>query len=219
LALLALPTVAARAQGNTSQTVRLVLHADSRIKTLQDLVQAARANPGRISYASNGSGSPLHLGASMVEASTNTRMIHVPFKETGVLYASVASGEVDWALATLGSVGPLVQANKLRLLAVADDTRSPLRPDVPTLREAGGPDDLRVTTWTALLAPRGTPRAVVEETQRRVAAALSRPEVVAKLAAMGFSATPSTSAELETLIAREIDRYASLVRRIGITAH
>lgn len=190
--------------------------ANNKIRTFRDLVQAARAQPDRVSYASNGTGSPLHLGATHIESATFTRMVHVPYKEASLLYASVASGDVDWALATLGSVAPLVQAGKLRLVAIADRSRSALRPDVPTIREAGGPEGVDISAWVALLAPRGTPAAIVSRLQQGVANALARHDIKEKLSSMGFTALTGTTEQIAKLIEHDTTQYAALVRRIGI---
>lgn len=192
--------------------------ADNRIKSFAGLVQAARSEPGRVSYASSGVGSPLHLGGAMVASATGTNLVHVPFRDGRQLYTAVASGEVDFVMATVASAGPLLQGGRLRLLAIADDRRSTLKPEVPTVLEAGGPDGIHVSSWLALVAPRGTPPAITEKVRLSVATALKHPEVVQKLASMGFTPAPGTSAELAQLIARDTEFYGDLVRRTGASA-
>ncbi|MES2412715.1 MAG: tripartite tricarboxylate transporter substrate binding protein [Pseudomonadota bacterium] len=192
----------------------IAVGANSPIKTLKDLIAAA-AVPGRISYGSNAIGSPLHLGAAQLEAATNTKMLHVPFKEISQLYAAVSTGEVDWALGSIASAGPLLRAGKLRFLAVADTTRSAAMPDVPTFEQAGGPGPLSANSWVSLMAPKGTPAAVVTTLNRSINDALKQPDVVEKLAGFGFTPFLSSPADLAKVIDSDTVRNAALVKRTG----
>ena len=199
-------------------TFFLTVGSASRFRTVGDLIAAAAAGANKVSYGSNAVGGPLHLGAAGFEYATRTQMVHVPFKETSALYASVATGEVDFAFGTLGTAGPLLDAGRLRFLAVADRQRSPVLPQVPTLEEAGGPKNVEVSTWIALLAPAGTPELVVAALNKAVAAVLARPDVAKRLTAMGFTAATSTPRELAELIHSDRLRYAEIVKRTGASA-
>lgn len=192
----------------------IAVGANSPIKNLKDLIAAA-AVPGRVSYGSNAIGSPLHLGAAQVEAVTNTKMLHVPFKEISQLYAAVSTGEVDWALGSIASAGPLLRAGKLRFIAIADTTRSAAMPDVPTFDQAGGPRPLSANSWVSLVAPKGTPAAVVTTLNRAINDALKQPDVVEKLAGFGFTPFLSTPADLAKVIDTDTVSNAALVKRTG----
>ena len=187
----------------------------SPINSITQLVAAARAKPGAVSYGSNAVGSPLHLGGAQLETATGTTMQHVPFKETVQLYQAVANGEVSWALGSIGSAGPLIAANKLRVLAVADVQRSPAMPQVPTLAEAGGPADVVVTSWVALFAPAAAPAAALASIDAGVQAALNLPELRSKFSALGFAPAPASGADVARWIATDTPRYADLVKRTG----
>lgn len=187
----------------------------SKLQSFRDIVSLAQASPGKVSYGSAAVGGPLHLGGAQVEAATHTQMVHVPFKESSQLYTSIASEEVTWGLASIGSAGALLKSGKLRFVAIADSKRSPVLPNVPTIREAGGPEGIAATSWVALMAPRGTPPSVAQSISQSVAAVLKRPEVVERLANAGVTAASSTPAELAELIERDARHYAPLVRRTG----
>ena len=193
----------------------IAVGANSPIRTVKDLIAAATANPGKITYGSNSVGGPLHLGAAQVEAVTGTKMLHVPYKEISQLYLAVSTGEVDWAMGSLASTGPLLKAGKLRLIAVADSARSSVMPEIPTFREAGGPQDVQVRSWVAMMAPKGTPPAVVATLNRSLGDVLKQPEVVEKFAGFGFVPDIQTPASLTRLINTETVFYADMVKRTG----
>lgn len=196
----------------------IVVGANSPIRSVKDLAAAATAAPGKISYASNAVGSPLHLGAAQVEAVTNTKMLHVPYKDIAQMYVAVSAGEVDWAMASLASAGPLLKAGKLRLVAVADNARSPLYPNVPTFEEAGGPKSVVVRSWIALLAPRGTPPATVAALNRSLNEVLAQAELQEKFSGFGFAPYPTTPSAFAGVIESESVFYAEMVRRTGASA-
>ena len=199
-------------------TFYMVVGTDSPHKTVKDLIAAAAANPGKMNYGSNSVGGPLHLGAAQIEAISGTKMTHVVYKELSQLYTAVATGEIDWAIGSLASAGPLLKAGKLRLLAIADTARSALQPTVPTFEEAGGGKPIAVRSWVAVLAPKGTPAANVEAINRALSDALKQPDVAEKLGGFGFVPFVATSAAIGTLIDSEAVVYADLVKRIGVVA-
>jgi tripartite-type tricarboxylate transporter receptor subunit TctC len=196
----------------------VVVGANSPLRSVRDLIDAAAAAPGKITYGSNSVGGPLHLGGAQVEAVSNTKMLHVPYKEISQLYAAVSTGEVDWAMGSLASAGPLLRAGKVRLLAIADSTRSTALPEVPTFQEAGGPNGVVVRSWVALLAPKATPTDVVSTLNRSINEVLKLAEVREKLAAFGFVPDVQTAASLTSLIDSETVFYANMVKRTGASA-
>lgn len=193
----------------------VMVGAESPIRTVKDLVAAAAANRDKITYGSNSVGGPMHLGAALVESVTGTRMSHVPFQDISELYMAVSTGAVDWAMGTLGSAGPLLRAGKLRLLAVADNVRSAVFPDVPTFEQSGGRKNVVVRSWAVLMAPKGTPAAIVTSLNRSLKVALEQAEVVEKYAALGYVPYAITPAALASLIESETVFYAQMVRRTG----
>jgi tripartite-type tricarboxylate transporter receptor subunit TctC len=196
----------------------IAVAGDGPYKNVKDLIAAANAAPGKITYGSNSVGGPLHLGAAQLEAATGTRMMHVPYKEISQLYGSVSTNEVNWAMASIASAGPLLSGGKLRFLAVADKQRSPALPNVPTLEEAGGPKGVEATTWVAMLAPRGTPPAIAAALNQAVAGALRQEDVAQRMGTFGFVPFPATPGQLAELIHNDIPRYAELVKRTGASA-
>jgi tripartite-type tricarboxylate transporter receptor subunit TctC len=196
-------------------TFFLAVGGGSPFQSVRDLVDAAAKSPNRLSYGSSGIGSPLHLGGAQLAHATHTQMVHVPYKDGSALYASLAGGELDFSFTTLGSAGALQRAGKLRFIAIADDKRSPALPQVPTIEEAGGPK-LTVDAWVALLAPAGTPEAVVSSINAAVNDALRQPDLLRRLEAFGFSPAPSTPDALAQLIRADRMRFAEIAKRIGV---
>ena len=193
----------------------IAVAADGPYKTWKDLLAAAKAKP--LTYGSNAVGGPLHLGPARLESAIGAEMLHVPYKETSQLYAAVSTGEVNWAVGSIASAGPLVRAGKLRFLAVADRTRSPAMPDVPTLEEAGGPKALDMVSWVALMAPAGTPAAVTGEINSAVNDALNQPDVKEKLAAFGFVPSPGPVQQVTDLMQGDRTRYAEVLKRVKVS--
>jgi tripartite-type tricarboxylate transporter receptor subunit TctC len=196
----------------------IVVGANSPIKSAKDLIAAAAANPGKITYGSNSVGGPLHLGAAQLEAASGTKMLHVPYKEISQLYVAVSTGEVDWAMGSIASAGALLKAGKVRFIAIADSARSANLPSVPTLEESGGPQGVKARTWVVLMAPKATPPAVIDTLNRSLNDVLKQPEVAEKFAAFGFVPDPTTPAALAALIESDTVVYADMIRRTGASA-
>ncbi len=193
----------------------IVVGANSPIQSVKDLVSLSAANPGKITYGSNSVGGPLHLGAAQVESVTGAKMLHVPYKEISQLYLAVSTGEVDWAMGSLASAGPLLKAGKLRLVAIADDTRSTVFPNVPTFAESGGPKNIIARSWVAVMAPKGTPASVVSILNRSINDVLAQPEVVEKFSTFGFVPYRLAPAAIAALIDSEMVFYSEMVKRTG----
>lgn len=189
--------------------------ADGPYRTLEDLMAAAKTK--QLRYGSNAVGGPIHLASAQLEDALGTEMLHVPYKETSQLYASVAAGDVDWAYGSIATTAPLVRGGRLRLLAVADATRSPAMPDVPTLAEAGAPAGLDALTWVALLAPATASAGFVAETNRAVNEALVAPDAKERLAGYGFVAEPGPPGQVTELMRRDRARYARVLERVKVS--
>jgi tripartite-type tricarboxylate transporter receptor subunit TctC len=145
-------------------------------------------------------------------------MVHVPYKEAAQVYISVANGDVDWALGSIGSTLPLTKAGKLKLLAIAAKARDPEHPDIPTVAQAGGPAGYEVDTWVSLVAPAGTPPDLLRRLSADIAAAVADPEVKERFKGIGVDPVSGTPAELAELVKRDLAAYGDIVKRTGVTA-
>ncbi|MSQ70236.1 MAG: tripartite tricarboxylate transporter substrate binding protein [Betaproteobacteria bacterium] len=185
---------------------------------IQALIAAARANPGRITYATPNVGSTPHLKSAEFELLTGTKMIAVPFKDQSQLYVAIASGDVTWALSTLGSALPFLNSGRIRFLAIAKKQRLKALPEVPTVEEAGGPAGFEALSWLALFAPRGTPLAIVQRINADVTKQLGEPDVLERLHGLGFEAALASPAQIAEMIRADARTYGELVRRTGVSA-
>lgn len=195
----------------------VVAPADSSWKNVADLLAAAKAKRGELTYGSWFIGSPGHLGAALLEGATGTEMTHVPFKEMTQLYAAVGNKDVAWAFGSAASAGPMYRARKVKFVAVAAPKRVAGFSDVPTVAEAGGPVNFEVKAWVALLAPRGTPEAVVARINDGVAKALSEPDVRERLAGFAFEPFSVPPGEIAKLIDADSRRYGEVIKRAKIS--
>ena len=194
----------------------VVVSSQSKWKSLSDLLAAARARPEQVRYGSWGVGSPAHLGALMLESAAGVRMSHVPYKEASQLYAGVATGETDWAIGSAVSVAPLLQAGRLRLLAAAAPQRIAGYDSVPTAAESGGPSSWVVGGWNGLLAPKGTPKAVLQRLQTEIATAMQSTEMRDKLAVFTYEPYTMSSADMVRLIEQEQAAWGAVLQTSGI---
>ena len=186
--------------------------ADSPYRSVEDIISAAKARPGAVTYGSWFQGSPGHIGALRLQALRGVTMLHVPFRDFGQLYAAVASREVDWALGSAASAGPLERAGKLRFLALAAAARDPLYPNVPAAAELPNLRGFEVSAWAGLFAPAGTPPAQVERIAADLGQALDRPEVQERYRGLGYEAPRLSPAAYAELIRRETTAWGEVIR-------
>lgn len=191
-------------------TFVILAGADNRLRSVADLLAAARSRPGGVSYASLGHGHASQVAVETFARAAGIRLLHVPFKDAGALFTAVAQGEVDFTVFSLNTVAGLVTAGKLRPLAVAARQRLASHPALPTVAEAGGPPT-EMHPWAALVTVAGTPAPVLSRLQNDVVAALSSPEVRARAEQSGFEITPSTPQALRDRVAADRALYAPLV--------
>jgi len=191
--------------------------ATSKYKTVGDIVADAKAHPNALNYGSWSVGNPVHLGAAQLESMTKTQMTHVVYKETTMLYTAVANGELNFALGSMATAGPLQRAGKIRFIAVTGPRRHPAFPDLPTVSESGGPGGYEVTGWTTIAAPRGLPKAVQEKIQRDIEAALAEPDIRERYATFGYDVFPTTKEQYQAFIAGESAKYADLIKRLNVS--
>jgi tripartite-type tricarboxylate transporter receptor subunit TctC len=184
--------------------------APSRLRGIDELLAAARRAPNSISYGTLGNGHASHVAIESFARAAGVRMLHVPFKDAGTLFVAVASGEVDFTAFGMNSVASLMDAGRMRPLAVASARRLASHPDIPTLREAGGPP-VDMHPWAALVTVAGTPPALQAQLQRDIVAALGSAEVRRRAEQAGFEITPSTPQALRERIAADSALYGPLV--------
>jgi tripartite-type tricarboxylate transporter receptor subunit TctC len=193
------------------------------VAKVDDLVKLARANPGKLSYASAGVGTTFHLCTEMFKDVTGTFIVHIPYRGGGPALLDTLSGQVDLSFPTLAAALPHVKAGTLRALAVTGIARSPLLPEVPTLREGGGQAaglrDFQFSQWLALLAPAGTPPEIVGRLNGALRQVLNSPEVREKFQAQAFESLITSPEEAGKFIASEVPRFARLIKTRGITAN
>lgn len=193
----------------------IVVNTKSSIKTMGQLIEAARSSPGQISFASSGSGTAPHLITEAIASATGVQFLHVTYKGTAPSVAAAMSGEVAFATVDSASAIPMIRAGRLRALAITTDQRTSLYPDVPTVAEIGVPG-FAYASSVGLLAPAGTPQPVVRRINEALNRALEDAGVRERLKNLGFDAVPASSAEYRTLIDSEILRYGREVRRLGL---
>jgi tripartite-type tricarboxylate transporter receptor subunit TctC len=195
----------------------LVVPADRPWRDVSEMLAAAKARPGSLSYGSSGVGSAGHLAGALLDQAAGVRGVHVPYRGGGQLIADILSGKVDYAFATAATTLEHVGTGRLRALAVPSAARSALVPEVPAIAETGVPG-YSVLNWYALVAPRGVPRAAVLRLNAALHEALRDPEVVRKLAQQGIEPLTSTPDGCTEFLAAEAAKWGEVVRaaRIGV---
>ena len=191
----------------------LVVPANSPFKSVKDVIDAARANPGKLNYASGGVGSSQHLAAVQFALAAKIDIVHVPYKGTAPAETDVAAGHVSLMLDTTTCL-PFIAGGKMRALAVASKTRNPALPDVPTFDEVGLPN-VYASSWYGLSAPAGTPRAIVDKLNAEANAVLKSPELQKRMLAFGAEVGGGTPEDFGRFMASETKRYAEIVRISG----
>lgn len=190
---------------------------DSKWKDMKDLIAAAKANPGKITYGSWGIGSPGHLAGEQLELMQGLDMAHVAYREVSQLFTSVASGDPGWSMASIPSSQGVFKAGKLRYIAVAAPKRIPQMPDVPTVQEAGGPANFDINSFVSLVAPKGLPADVAAKINADVQKVLADPEVKARFNTFAFETLNWSPAEIRRQADLKFRTYEQLVKRKNIS--
>lgn len=185
------------------------------VKDLQGLVKLARARPGEVLYASAGAGSAMHLAGALFGMVTKTQLTHVPYKGGGATATAVMGGEATTAFNTLETVLALIRGHRLRPLAVSTRERAPALPEVPTAIEAGF-KDYEAIGWFGLMAPAGTPPAIVEQLSAEVAKAMATPAIRERTTEQGATPVGSTPAQFERFVRDEIAKWTRIIQQAGI---
>ena len=195
----------------------LVLHPSVPAKSLKDFVAYAKANPGKINYASAGNGSPLHLAAELFKARAGVNMVHVPYKGGGPATAAILAGEVQAVFGSLTSVVPQIKAGKLTAIGVTGAKRSTLAPEYATIAELGYPG-FEMTSWYGVLLPAKSPPAVTAKLNAGINESLQAKEVIDSLKRQGLDATGGTPEVFAAHIKSELAKWAKVVKDAGIKA-
>jgi tripartite-type tricarboxylate transporter receptor subunit TctC len=193
----------------------IVAGAQTSYRSLKDLIAAARAQPGKIAYASGGSGQPTHIAGEMFKKTANIDLVHVPYKGGGPATLDLVAGQVPVGMSALPSVTPHIQDGKLRALAVTSDKRWPTLPDTPSVAETGYPGYLHMT-WIGILAPTGTPAAIIARLNKDIAAVLASADVRQRIITLGAEPVASSAAEFDAMLKAEYEATAKLVSEIGL---
>jgi tripartite-type tricarboxylate transporter receptor subunit TctC len=185
------------------------------ISSVADFVRYARANPGKLSMASSGNGTSIHLAGELFKSQNGIFMTHIPYRGSGPALLDMVSGNVDVMFDNLPSAMPQIKGGKLKAFAVTSAQRSSAMPDLPTVEEAGKLKGFEASSWFGLLAPAGTPPDIVNRIQQEVAKALNTPAMKEKMLAQGAIPSGNTPQQFAQLIDAEITKWAQVVKDSG----
>ncbi len=193
----------------------LATNGASPYKTVADVLKAARAKPGEVPIATPGIGSINQLAFEWMGLGTNTKYLHVPYKGGAPAATSLAGGDVPLGVLAISSVNPFLQNGRIRVVAVTTAKRSSFDPEWPTLQEGGVPD-VNVSNWTCLMAPKGTPQAIIDKLHDEVVRILEMPDIKQRFAAGGATTVPTTAAELDARIQKDAAAFKTIVEKANI---
>jgi tripartite-type tricarboxylate transporter receptor subunit TctC len=194
----------------------LLVRADSPYKTMNDLLAAAKARPGRLNYASAGSGTSLHLAMEYFKAVTGTNLSHVPYKGSAPMVNDLLGGQIDVMFDNVPNAQPHVKAGKMRALAISSGRRSPVLPDVPTVAEQGYPG-FEASPWYGLIAPAGTPRPILEKLNAAINKILGMEDVKSVFAMQGVDVIGGSLSDFERHFKAQSQRWEPIIHNAGIT--
>jgi tripartite-type tricarboxylate transporter receptor subunit TctC len=193
----------------------LTIGATQPMKTVKDVIAAARANPGKVIYGSSGLGSIGHLTGEILRTSTGVEMTHVPFKSAGVAYPDVMAGNITMVFDTLPSAMQHIKSGTVRPVAMLSPKRAPQLPDVPTIGESGFPE-ATLNFWSGLFGPANLPPAIVQRLNEALNKSLAAADLRERLTGLGADAWPTTPKELESRMREDLERMGKVIRAAGI---
>jgi tripartite-type tricarboxylate transporter receptor subunit TctC len=199
---------------NSSDLV-MVVHPSVQAKTLQEFIALAKANPGKLAYASSGPGTPYHMAGELFKAMSGTDILHVPHKGSGEARNAVMGGHVQMMFDAVTAMKGNVEAGQVRALATTGAKRSAVLPDVPTANEAGVPG-YQATIWLGIMAPNGTPKEIVERLNAEVAKIIAKPAIREAWAKQGAVPMTMSPAAFDAYLRRDIDKWAKVIEQAGI---
>jgi tripartite-type tricarboxylate transporter receptor subunit TctC len=195
----------------------MMVPLSSPAKTVKEFIAHAKANPGKVTFASSGHGTSVHLSGELFKRMAGVNMLHVPYRGAGPALNDLIPGRVDVMFNNIGAVMPLIQSGKLRPLGVTTAKRAPALADIPPIAEVALPG-FDVSSWYAFLAPAKTPPAVVAKFQADTVAALNDPQIKARLEQIGVVIVGSTPEQLAAHLRSEMDKWGKLIKEAGIKA-
>lgn len=193
----------------------LTVHPGVPAKNVKELVAYAKSVPSRLNYASTGNASLAHLATELFAISTGIQLVHIPYKGVGAALTDMLSGQIQMSFLSAGSVHSQVRAQKLKAIAIASATRAKMAPELPTMIESGVPGYV-VTQWHGLLAPRGTPRPVIDRLHQEIVKAVTRPEVVQRFALDGTEGIASSPGEFAAHLRSEREQWTKVAKVANI---
>ena len=199
-----------------SSPMLLVSHPSLNAKTLPELLARAKERPGQLNFGSGGVGTSPHMAGALLEIMSHTRMTHIAYKGEQPALTDLMGNQIQWMFSNVPASMPLVKSGKLTALAISSAQRSSAAPDVPTVAEAGVPG-FEAATWFAVVAPRDTPRAVLDRLSAEVGKALDNPKLLQRLEAQGLTVQKSTPAQSDKYIASEFEKWGRVVRESNIS--
>ncbi len=195
----------------------MVVHPSVPAKDLKEFIAYAKAKPGELNYASSGAGTPYHMAGELFKAMSGTNLVHVPHKASGEMRNSVIGGHVQMAFDAITTMAPNVKAGQVRALGTSAAKRSSVLSDVPTIAEAGVPG-YESTIWLGIMAPAGTPKAIVDKLNAEINKVIARPDVKEAWDKQGAVPLVMTPAEFEKYLRVDIDKWAQVVKTAGLKA-
>ena len=198
-----------------SQPSILAVHPSVPVKSVEDLVDLAKARPGKLAFGSAGPGSATHLGTELFKHTAGINILHVPYKSAGLATTALLSGETQILLTNMASLLPHVKSGKAKGLGVSSRNRSPLAPELPTIAESGLPE-FEYATWYGMLAPAGTSKQVVNRVQADTTTLIKMPQNRGRFTGQGLEVHGTTPAEFERFLAAEVAKWGNLVRAVGV---
>ncbi len=196
---------------NSSDLV-IVVHPDVQAKTLAEFIALAKAQPGKLNYASSGQGTPYHMAGELFKAMAGIDVVHVPYRNSGEARSGVIGGQVQMMIDAVTAMAPNVAENQVRALATTGKSRSSVLANVPTAGEAGVPS-YEATIWLGLMAPAGTPKPIIDKLNAAVNAAIKRPEVVKQWTTQGAVGMSMTPEEFDKYLRGDIVKWADVVKK------
>ncbi len=196
-------------------TIVLATHGESSFKSVADVIAGAKAQPGRISVGSPGNGTVNQIVLEWMALNTGTKFQHIPYKGSAPAANAIAGNDIPLGMLASSSVAPHLKTGRVRVLAVASAKRSKFGPDWPTLQQEGVAD-VSASTWTALLAPKGTPPTIIDKLNAEVVKILNMPDIKERFAAGGVDTIPSSAAELDARIKQDAAQFGAIVQKANI---
>jgi tripartite-type tricarboxylate transporter receptor subunit TctC len=199
-----------------SYPLLIAVHPSVPAQNLKELIAYAKANPGKLTYGSSGTGGPLHIGAEIFKRAAGVDILHVPYKGNAPMTLAVVSGEVSMVFDSMTGPLPQIRAGKLRPIGYMGEKRSPQLPDVPTAKEQGVP--AVYAAWNGMMAPAGTPPEALAWLHREIVRAVASKEVTERLSGLGYEPGTLPREEFVKMVATDLERFGKIIKEAGIRA-